>query len=376
MSIAYEASRPPHPVMFDVAYPERLSRGLIFVKWLLAIPQLFIVYVLFLIAELLAVLAWFAILITGRYPKSFFEFGSGALRWQANVLSYVFLLRDEYPPFSWEPGDYALRLEIPMAARQSRFRLFIRLIAIVPNQIALQFVMLGALFTTFIAWWAILFTGRYPRGLFKFAVGVMRWQQRVYAYLFLLRDEYPPYSLNADARPGNEMLSAIVGAPLFAAYFALTLLPFFGVLAGGGSTVHVSQQALATRGALSQVPASATSGNIRITLLDYDDAATPPIGAGETLPFGYRLVGFRVEAAKTGFWPAFYAPFLFSLYDCAGDRFAVDSPATSASGTLFRLFVSGGRADEDIYFALPDGAMPCELRYGFGSSDVRFVFDG
>src|SRR5574338_865544 len=101
MAIAYAPPRPPHPVQFDVEYPERLSRGLIFVKWLLAFPQYVVVYLLFFVAELLALLAWFAILFTGRYPRSFFEFGEGALRWQAQLLSYVFLLRDEYPPFSW-----------------------------------------------------------------------------------------------------------------------------------------------------------------------------------------------------------------------------------------------------------------------------------
>jgi hypothetical protein len=375
MAIAYEQPRPPHPVAFDVAYPERLSRGLIFVKWLLAIPQFIVVYLLFFVAELLAVIAWFAILITGRYPKSFFEFGSGVLRWQANVMAYVFLLRDEYPPFSWEPGDYPLLLAIPPAERQSRLRLFIRLIAIFPNQIALYFVTLAAFFTTFIAWWAILFTGRYPRGLFKFSVGAMRWQQRLFAYLFLLRDEFPPYSIGAGARPGNEALSAVIGAPLFAAYVAFSLLPLFGAFAGSGATVHLSQQTLATRGALSAAQASATSGNIRVTLLEYNDAATPPLGADVELAPGYRLVGFRVSAEKDGFWPSIFTPYFFSLYDCAGDRFGVDSPATNARGTVFRIFWSGGREDEDVYFQVPRGASPCELRYFAGRGSIRFFFE-
>ena len=375
MAIAYEQPHPPHPVTFDVAYPERLSRGLIFVKWLLAIPQFIIVYLLYIVAEILAVLAWFAILITGRYPKSFFEFGSGVLRWQANVLAYVFLLRDEYPPFSWEPGDYPLLLEIPYADRQSRFRLFIRLFAVIPNQIVLQFVSTAALFTTVIAWWAILFTGRYPRGLFKFAVGTMRWYERLYAYLFLLRDEYPPYSINAAARPGNEVLSAIIGLPLFAAYMALVLSPGIGLLGGGNATVYVARQELTAPGGLASAPPYGESGQVRVTLLDYNDDAPAPPGADVTLAPGYRLVEFRVRIEKSGFWPAFFTPYFFSVRDCPGNVYTVDSPATSAQGARFRVFWTGGRLEKDVYFQLPRGAAPCELRYFAGRGIIRFIFD-
>ena len=375
MANIYAPARPPHPVQFDIEYPERLSRGLIFVKWLLAFPQYIVVYLLFIVAELLAVLAWFAVLFTGRYPKSFFEFGAGTLRWQAQLLSYIFLLRDEYPPFSWEPGAYPLLLEIPLAERQSRFRLFIRFFAIIPNQIALQVVSIGALFTTFIAWWAILLTGRYPRGLFRFAVGVLRWHERVFAYVFLLRDEYPPYSLRAEARPGNEALSAVAGAPLLAAYFAFALLPFFGVLGGGTARVRVDRQALATRGALSASAPSGEAGGLRITLLEYDGSAFAPAGADVNLERGYRLVAFHVAAEKSGFWPAFFTPYFFSLRDCRGNSFSVDSPATSADGSVFRLFWSGGSVEKDVFFQFPVGAEPCELRYFAGRGSIRFLFE-
>ena len=194
---------------------------LIFVKLILAIPHFIIIYLLNIPLFILTFLAWFGILFTGRYPKAFFDFNSGILRWQANLVAYVGLLRDEYPPFSWEPGEYPLALEIPLAERQSRFRLFIRVFAIIPNYIAFYFVQIAWFFTTFISWFAILITGRYPRGLFKFSAGVIRWYERMAAYLYLLRDEYPPYNVTSGARPGNEVLSAIIGLPLFAGYVAL-----------------------------------------------------------------------------------------------------------------------------------------------------------
>src|SRR5437868_14198778 len=101
-----EPMRPPHPVSVDVEYPEQLSRWKIFVKIIFAIPHLIVLYVLLTVVAILSVIAWFAILFTGRYPKAFFAFSSGVLRWEANVVAYVALLRDEYPPFSLVAGEY------------------------------------------------------------------------------------------------------------------------------------------------------------------------------------------------------------------------------------------------------------------------------
>ena len=375
MAVAYPAGRAPHPVEFDVAYPERLSRWRIFIKWLFAIPQLIVVYLLTIVAEILTFLAWFRVLFTGRYPKSFFEFTSGTLRWQANVYAYLWLLRDEYPPFSWEPGEYSVTLTIPPAERQSRFRLFIRIFAVIPNLIALEFVLFAAFFTTFIAWWAILFTARYPRALFRFAVGALRWHERMTAYLFLLRDEYPPYSVKATARPGNEVVSAVVGAPLFAAYVALSLLPLFTSVTGGGSTTRVAYSALADHRLLS-APATAKSSSLRVELVDFADPAAAPAWSKTEVNAGERLVGFRVTAEKNGFWPTFFTPYLFFARDCSGNTYAVDADATSEASSAFRVFLSGGHEDAEVYFDVPVNERVCELRYAgsFGRM-IRFVFD-
>lgn len=284
------------------------------------------------------------------------------LRWQANVTAYVALLRDEYPPFSWEPGEYPLRLDIALAERQSRFRLFIRWAAIIPNQFVFFFVQVGWSFTTFISWFAILITGRYPRGLFKFAVGAIRWQERVYAYLFLLRDEYPPYSINADARPGNEVVSAIIGLPLFAAYIAISVLPLFGVF-GGSTTVHASLSATA----IEREHPSGASGSLRITLLDYDDNAD---ASADAFPeAGHKFVSFRVRAEKDGFFPTFFWPVFLSVKTCTGVSHGID---VSASSIRLRVFWRGGSTETTAYFEIPRSASVCELTY-LGSR-IRFVF--
>jgi len=95
-----EGSSPPLPVECDVEYPERSSRLLIFFKWLLVVPHIIVLYAVGAVTGLFTVIAWFAILFSGRYPKGLFDFSVGTLRWMARVNAYMLLLRDEYPPFS------------------------------------------------------------------------------------------------------------------------------------------------------------------------------------------------------------------------------------------------------------------------------------
>jgi hypothetical protein len=184
-----------YPLVFDVEYPEKLSRWLIFVKGLLAVPHWIILYALLAVAQVITVIAWFAILFTGRYPKGMFVFVVGIYRWYYNVIAYAALLRDDYPPFSLSAGQYPLTFDVEYPERLSRLLIFFKWLLIIPHLIVL--VLLGIVYwiTLVIAWFAILFTGRYPRGLFNYAVGLLRWGARINAYYMLMRDDYPPFSL-------------------------------------------------------------------------------------------------------------------------------------------------------------------------------------
>ena len=184
-----------YPLRFDVEYPEKLSRLLIFFKGLLAIPHWIILYALMAVAQAITVVAWFAILFTGRYPKGLFDFVVGIYRWQYNVGAYVLLLRDDYPPFSLSAGQYPVTFDIEYPERLSRLLIFVKWLLIIPNLIVLLFLVIVYGITLVIAWFAILFTARYPEGLFRFAVGVLRWGARMNAYYMLMRDDYPPFSL-------------------------------------------------------------------------------------------------------------------------------------------------------------------------------------
>ena len=195
MEATTAAAAPGYPLRYDVEYPEELSRWLIFVKWLLAIPHTIILYALSIAAGAIGFIAFFAILFTKRYPQGLFDFVVNVNRWGANVGAYSGLLRDEYPPFSWEPDQYAVTYEVDYPEELNRWLPLIKWLLAIPHYIVLLFLFIAVYFVYIIAWFAILFTKRFPRGLFDFIVGVNRWNYRVGAYTGLLRDEYPPFSL-------------------------------------------------------------------------------------------------------------------------------------------------------------------------------------
>jgi hypothetical protein len=186
---------PAYPLRLDVEYQEKHSRLLIFFRWLLAIPQLIVVYLLILLFEIVTFIAFFSILFTKKYPKGMFDFSVNVLRWQTNVSAYLFLLRDEYPPFSWDVGKYPVKFEVDYPDELGRFAPLYKWLLAIPNIIVLYLVLIVALILYFVGWLAILFTGKMPRGIHDFLVGTMRWSARAGAYYgYLLTDKYPPYS--------------------------------------------------------------------------------------------------------------------------------------------------------------------------------------
>jgi len=200
MEAATPTPAPPpaeYPVVFDVEYPDRLSRWKIFVKWLLAIPHFIIVSLLLLVASVLEFIAFFAVLFTKKWPRGLFDFTVQIYRWTANVYAYgVLLLRDEYPPFSGDRGQYPVTFEVEYREDLSRWLIFVKWLLVIPHLIVLAFVGLAAYVVLVIAFFAILFTGRYPRGMFDFVVGTARWYFRTQAYAFwFMTDRYPPFSL-------------------------------------------------------------------------------------------------------------------------------------------------------------------------------------
>lgn len=204
-----------YPATLSGELDPQVSRWLWLVKWLLAIPHYLVLAFLWLAVLLLTVVAFFAILFTGRYPRGIFDFNLGVMRWTWRVAfySYSVLGTDRYPPFTLADADYPARLDVPYPEQLSRGLVLVKswLLAI-PHYLVLA-VLIGSwgwgLTDRWVAAWpglngilvliaavVLLFTGRYPREIFDLVVGVNRWALRVAAYALLMRDEYPPFRLD------------------------------------------------------------------------------------------------------------------------------------------------------------------------------------
>ncbi len=225
-----------YPVRVRGDLDPALSRWQWLVKWILAIPHYIVLFFLHIAYVVVSVIAFFAILFTGKYPRGLFDFNVGVLRWRWRVLFYALfaLGTDKYPPFSLQPNSsYPADLEVDYPEHLHRGLVLIKwwLLAI-PHYLILIAFFRGAVFfmvncishhhhhwgqhhhhwvggympvpliaiLLLIAVIALLFTGRYPKGLYDFVIGINRWAVRVCAYASLMRDEYPPFRLDMGPR--------------------------------------------------------------------------------------------------------------------------------------------------------------------------------
>jgi hypothetical protein len=220
------------PVRLEARLDGPLSRWLWLVKWLLLIPHYIVLFFLVLAFFVLTVVAFFAILFTGRYPRAIFNFNVGVLRWwwRIDFYGYSALGTDRYPPFTLDDvPDYPARLEIAYPERLSRGLVLVKwwLLAI-PHYLVLGALvgsgLSGALgedwqapgllsVLVLIAAVGLLFTGRYLDGVFPFVIGINRWLIRVGVYALLMTDEYPPFRLDQGGHdPAGPISPSVVPA--------------------------------------------------------------------------------------------------------------------------------------------------------------------
>jgi hypothetical protein len=152
--------------------------------------------ILAVVAAVAGCVSWVAILITGRYPERLRRFAVYYLRWRIRAIAYMTLLRDEYPPFGTDPYPAKLDTAEKVPSR-NRLTVFFRFFLALPHMIALVPLGIAWGLATAIAWAAILVTGRHPEILYGLGIGVLAWSMRVEAYMLLLTDEYPPFTLRA-----------------------------------------------------------------------------------------------------------------------------------------------------------------------------------
>jgi hypothetical protein len=182
----------------DVTSPQTVERWRPLVNWLLVIPHLIWLSILFLGAEVLMFLGWFSILFTGRMPDSWSDFIVGVLRYNWRVTAYLYAWTVEYPSFSpvsghVDPGDYPAVLWCARAVERNRLTTFFRALLVIPHFIVLYLFAIVTGVVLLVAWFAVLFTGRWPEGMRNFALGFFRWRERVAGYYCLVTDVYPPF---------------------------------------------------------------------------------------------------------------------------------------------------------------------------------------
>jgi hypothetical protein len=248
-----------YPIDVRADYPERSSRGwaaltILLIKFLALIPHLFVLIFLGIAQFVVALIAQVAVAINGEYPPGMFDFVAGVLRWDTRVAAFILSLNDRYPPFTLQPvADYPVDVVVRRPAQSSRLYalftvvvellflagtitlavflihrgvhtrrsynypsnagtgLFLRQIAALPHFVVLFFLGIAVFVLWVVVQWVILFSARFPRGMFDFVTGFVRWQTRVSGYALGLSDRYPPFNFEPSMKATE---SPLLPAPL------------------------------------------------------------------------------------------------------------------------------------------------------------------
>lgn len=190
--------------VYEIPHQPSYSRGQLLLRTFfgllyIVIPHGFLLFFISIAAGFLRFISWWAVLFTAKYPKSFFDFQVQLLRWGLRVQARMLNLADGYPAFGMNASDDKTNLHIAYPDTLGRGLLLLRLFfgfiyVIIPHGFLLFFRVIATYFLVFIAWWAVLFTGEYPKGMHEFVTGTFRWAVRVQLYMMFMTDKYPPFS--------------------------------------------------------------------------------------------------------------------------------------------------------------------------------------
>ena len=253
---------PTYPVRVEGRMDPKLSRGLWLVKWLLLVPHAIVLAFLWVAFFAVSIVAMFAILFTGRYPRTLFDFNVGVLRWSWRVGFYAFNVNgtDRYPPFTLREVDYPATFSVEYPGELSRGLVLVKwwLLAI-PHYVIVTLFIGGLWYGThwggaiavlvLISVLALLFTGRYPDGMFDLVLGMNRWALRVAAYAGLMTDAYPPFRLDMGAMEPGVAVPAVAppkagssrSGVLMAVFGSLGFIVGLGLMFGAAALVWVDQ---------------------------------------------------------------------------------------------------------------------------------------
>ena len=393
-----------YPITLEVDYPERQSRWKTLLRLFLAIPVLlfamivaggglsylrsahwsgqagpFSSYTLGLGATSIMVAIWIAIVFRGLIPRWLFNFQVALMRFQTRAYGYLALLTDTYPPFE---GDHPIRFEVQYPEKPSRWKVLIwKFVTALPHFVVLAFLSIGVFFAVVGAWFAILFTGRYPKGLHGYVVGVARWGLRVQGYLLSLTDEFPPFSLSADAGPSGKdsyVICSIIGGLMAVAMVGL-----------GVTGIVIGRQA--DRQSVSYAALKTGQGGVtfrfaweNISLLSATDPANSAISAlspregKRFVSFGLQLTNKHDSEPLNIFGRRIFDGSInlrqsdLRLKDSNGKWH--DAQLVIGGGSVAPVKVSKNTSVQvTVLFEIDEQAQPTELRYRSPPSETRAV---
>jgi hypothetical protein len=203
-----------YPVTYEADFQPEQNRATTFFRIILAIPWLIVAYIYEIVAFFTNVFAWFAVLITGKYPKGLYDLNAGFVRFRVRTAAWIYLQTDEWPPFGIgdDPG-YPIRVEFAgPEEHQSRLKVFFRIILAIPMLIVVYAVAYMHIALAIIAWLTIVFRGYLPEGVNSAMTYCNAFYARLYGYLALLTDSYPPVGLEK-GKPGNYGAATPPAAP-------------------------------------------------------------------------------------------------------------------------------------------------------------------
>ncbi|MCX6582630.1 MAG: DUF4389 domain-containing protein [Candidatus Aminicenantes bacterium] len=187
-----------------IQHQERYSRGQLLLRTFfgflyIGIPHAFLLFFVSIWAAILMFCAWWVVLFTAKYPKGMFNFQVKLYNWQTRLSATLYNLVDGYPAFGVNGKSDNVSLEVEYPEKLSRGLLLLRtffgfIYVMIPHGFCLFFRAIGTCFVMFLAWWVVLFTGKYPASWHAFVVGLLRWGLRINLYMAFMTDQYPPFT--------------------------------------------------------------------------------------------------------------------------------------------------------------------------------------
>jgi len=188
----------------EIKHQEKYSRGELLLRTFfgglyIGLPHFFILFFVSIWSGILKIVAFFAVLFTAKYPKYMFEFHAGVMRWGLRLMARLYNLSDGYPAFGIKGKDENTTFEVENPEKLSRLLLIVRLLfgwlyVGIPHYFVLFFRSIATGVLMFLAWWVVLFTGKYPASFHSFNTGTIRWSMRIGLYMGFMTDKYPPFS--------------------------------------------------------------------------------------------------------------------------------------------------------------------------------------